>query len=122
MSFLMSSASQTSSETAPAPSSAPVLNSRVAPRNPQRVLTRCERCNYEWFSRTATPSRCPHCASKSWNKPRVYKIDGKPDPTDKPKARGASFTSESAREAAQIRHHGESEGKEKPDQKENGKE
>ena len=126
MSFLMSSAPLSSSETAPAPSPspdvAPMLNSRVAPRNPERGLTRCERCGYEWFSRTATPVRCPHCGSRSWNKPRVYKLEGKPDPTHKPKARGASFTSETAQEAAQIRHHGESEAKDSPDQKENGKE
>lgn len=117
MTFPMSSPIRPSSETptasepfeeaATAPSSAAML------RDPTRLPLHCERCGYDWFSRTASPVRCPKCASKSWNKGRVYKIEGKPDPTRKPKPRGQVFTSESAQEAAQIRHHGESEGKDK---------
>ena len=118
MTFLMSSLP--SSEAPPADAvtnntaNASSLNSRVAPRNPERVAAHCERCGYDWFSRTATPVRCPHCGSRSWNKPRVYKLEGKPDPTRKPKVRGQIFTRESAQEAAHIRHSAESEAREKP--------
>lgn len=129
MTFLMTSPPRPSSETPPANAqaanaqpdeiiadAAPAssLNSRVAPRNPERVAAHCERCDYEWFSRTTTPVRCPHCGSRSWNKPRVYKLAGKPDPTRQPKVRGQVFTSETAQEAAHIRHSAESEAREKP--------
>ena len=113
MSSLMSSPPRPSSETAPASAQ----NTDAATARPSATARRalhCERCGYEWFSRIASPVRCPSCASKSWNKARVYQLEGKPEPTIKPKARGASFTSETAQEAAQIRHHGESEAKEKP--------
>ena len=72
-----------------------------------RELLTCSRCGYEWFKRTTNPVKCPACKSRYWNKGRVYKLDGKPEPTRKAKARGATFSSETAQEAANIRHHGE---------------
>ena len=82
----------------------------------RRTLATCSRCGYEWFTRTKTPVRCPSCKTTYWNQPRTYKIEGKPDPTRKAKARGATFSSETAQEAANIRHHGEANPTpEKPD-------
>ena len=72
-----------------------------------RELLTCSRCGYEWFKRTTSPVKCPNCKSRYWNKGRAYKLEGKPDPTRKAKARGATFSSETAQDAANIRHHGE---------------
>lgn len=82
----------------------------MVPRNPARVAACCERCGYEWFSRTATPVRCPYCGSRSWNKPRVYKLAGKPEPTRKAKARGVAYDSQTGADAANIRYEQERAG------------
>jgi len=40
---------------------------------------KCERCGYEWLSRTegAEPSGCPNCKSPYWNKPRIRNLKKK---------------------------------------------
>ena len=83
------------------------VRSVAATASTRRSLATCTRCGYEWFTRTKIPVRCPNCKSTYWNQPRTYKLDGKPAPTRKAKARGATFSSETAQEAANIRHHGE---------------
>ena len=31
----------------------------------------CNRCNYAWYNRIETPSKCPRCGSYAWNKPSL---------------------------------------------------
>jgi predicted Zn-ribbon and HTH transcriptional regulator len=31
----------------------------------------CNRCNYAWYNRIETPSKCPKCGSYAWNKPSL---------------------------------------------------
>ncbi len=70
----------------------------------ERAAAVCLRCGWQWFPRVEHPARCPHCSSALWDTPRAQRLPGKPPPTRKGKARGASFDSESATRAINKRH------------------
>ena len=72
----------------------------------EREAAVCLRCGYQWFPRVENPAKCPHCSSPLWNTERAQQLPGKPAPTRKGKARGATFDSEAATRAINIRHHG----------------
>ncbi len=54
-------------------------------KNRKRCI--CQRCGWDWFPRNqdSEPATCtnPQCRSPYWNKPRAYKLEGKPEPTRK---------------------------------------
>lgn len=68
-----------------------------------RQAARCLRCGYQWFPRAQNPVQCARCRSKWWNQERTYQIEGKPDPTRKPRPRGVSYDSQSGAQAASLR-------------------
>ena len=80
----------------------PALDAAAAPVVEREQAT-CLRCGYQWFPRAAHPVKCPNCRSLSWDKPRVYQVEGQPPPTGKAKPRGAVFNSETAAEATAQR-------------------
>ena len=53
---------------------------------------RCLRCGHVWIGRTTAgilPLTCAgkKCRSPLWNKPRAYRLEGKPAPTRQPSKR-----------------------------------
>lgn len=68
-----------------------------------RAAAHCVRCGYQWFPRAKSPVRCPKCGTIRWNTPRAYKLEGKPEPTRKPKPRGIAYDSQTGAQAASIR-------------------
>ncbi len=46
-----------------------------------KILT-CNRCGHQWRPHSARrrPVACPKCKSRRFDKPRVYRIEGKPEP------------------------------------------
>jgi DNA-directed RNA polymerase subunit RPC12/RpoP len=55
------------------------------------TLCQCSRCGNLWAPRQEIPILCPECRSSLWNKPRVYRIEGAPSPTQHAKPRGRAF-------------------------------
>ncbi len=55
------------------------------------TLCQCLHCGKLWIPSKPAPSKCPRCHTTQWNRPRVYKIAGAPEPLEKAKPRGRAF-------------------------------